>query len=240
MTSVPDQNRNNGPQQPAKKEEAIELDLPPRPIAPERTASGEPGDDERARVPPSKPPGRVSGLGRDRPPKRDDSLGGKIARAIAVFARLLVQLSRFGFSKAKQHGGKAISDFNERPEAIRWRAYAFGSYGAMVALTFAFQLWEPNSLAAYVKVQHVAVPEQTVVFVRNDSKKTWKDVKLLLNGQYGYERNELTPGSHVQLPVERFAIYDANGKASYAPKDLPLRTMVIECDRGHFEQEITR
>ena len=232
MTSVPDQKRNAGPQEPAKKEEALELDLPPKAVATQRSAGVEP--------PASRPAGRVSGPGHDRPPKRDDSLGGKLARGVAVVARMLVQLSRFGVDKAKLHGGKAITDFSERPEAIRWRAYAFGSYGAMVALTFAAQLWEPNSLYAYVKVQPVTLPESTVIFVRNDSKITWKDVKLVLNGIYGYERNELTPGSHVLLKVDRFAIYDPTGKATFAPKDIPLKTLVIECDRGRFEQELTK
>lgn len=164
--------------------------------------------------------------------------GQAVAQALAIAARWLVSASLFGFSKAKKHGGKALSDFNQRPEHTRWRSYAFGVYGALVLTTFAVQLWEPNSLAAYVRVQRVALPDSTVIFVRNESKKPWKDVKLLLNGLYSYERNELTPSSHVQLPVDRFGIYDPSGKVTYAPKDLVLKTLSIDCDRGHYEQEL--
>ncbi len=161
-----------------------------------------------------------------------------VAHALAVAARWLVSASLFGFSKAKKHGGKALSDFHQRPEHTRWRSYAFSVYGALVLTTFAVQLWEPNSLAAYVRVQRVALPDSTVIFVRNESKKPWKDVKLLLNGLYTYERNELTPSSHVQLPVDRFGIYQPSGKVTYAPKELVLKTLSIDCDRGHYEQEL--
>ena len=225
MTNVPDPKRNAGPPAPAPKDSPLELDLPPA----------------RNSSPGAPLAGLTSGPGsRGERPRPADGLGAKVAHAVATLARLLVQLSRFGVSKARHHGGKAVSDFNERPEVTRWRAYGFGSYGALVALTFAAQLWEPNSLNAYIKVQPVALPESTVIFVRNDSKTTWKDVKLLLNGLYGYERNDLTPGSHVLLKVDRFAIYNPNGKATYAPKDLPLKTLVIDCDRGHFEQELAK
>lgn len=164
--------------------------------------------------------------------------GQAVAHALAVAARWLVSASLFGFSRAKKHGGKAFNDFQQRPEHTRWRSYAFSIYGALVLTTFGVQLWEPNSLAAYVRVQRVALPDSTVIFVRNESKKPWKDVKLLLNGLYSYERNELTPSSHVQLPVDRFGIYDPTGKVTYAPKELVLKTLSIDCDRGHFEQEL--
>ena len=51
------------------------------------------------------------------------------------------------------------------------------------------------------------------------------------SGSYGLMRTML---------VDRFAIYDPTGKATYAPKDIPLKTLVIECDRGRFEQELTK
>jgi hypothetical protein len=166
--------------------------------------------------------------------------GAATARGLALFARVVIGLSRFGVSKAKERGGRALTEFNQRPEHTRWRSLAFASYGALVLGTFAVQLWEPNALFAYVLVQKVAMPESTVIFVRNDSKKTWKEVKLQLNGQYSYERNDLAPGQHVQLPVDRFGIYSPTGKVTYAPKELALRVLTIDCDRGHYEQELDK
>lgn len=151
---------------------------------------------------------------------------------------MLVRLSGRLFSSAKSQGGRALQDFQARPEHTRWRAYALGSYTLLAALTFAFQLWEPNALNAYVKVQPVAMPDVTVLFVRNDSTKPWKDVKLTLNGLYGYERGELAPGGHILLKVDRFAVYDPNGKATFAPKDIVLKELVIECDRGRHEVQL--
>ena len=250
MTNVPDPKRPGAPADSAPVDAPLQLDLPPaRPpsLAAERFAGDlKNGDDEPDRADRGLPTrgqaartprgaGQANGRGGS-----GEALGARLAHAFTVLARLLVRLSRFGFSKARQHGGKAISDFNHRPEAIRWRAYAFGSYGALCALTFAAQLWEPNSLNAYLKVTPVALPESTVIFVRNDSKTSWKDVKLVLNGIYSYERSELTPGSHVLIQVDRFAVFDANGKASYAPKGVPLKTLVIDCDRGHFEKELAK
>jgi len=58
----------------------------------------------------------------------------------------------------------------------------------------------------------MAIPAVTNIFVRNDSRKTWEHVKLTLNGVYTYERLELAPGQHVQLPIDRFAVYDSNGR----------------------------
>jgi hypothetical protein len=244
---VPDEKLKAAPPQPG-----LELDLPAKPASDKKApVSGDLGPR------PSSAPGirtsgpgrgpisvRTSGPGRATPPGRISSpgkpqgSGARVAQVIAIAAHWLIRLSSFGVLQARQQGGKALSDFSQRPEHTRWRAYAFGSYALLCAATFGVQLWEPNSLNAYVRVQPVALPESTIIFVRNDSRKPWKELKLTLNGIYSYESNGLSPGSHVQLPVNRFSVSDPSGKTTYAPKDAQLRTLSIDCDRGHFEQEL--
>jgi len=163
---------------------------------------------------------------------------GLLARWLAMAGSGLVSLSRLGFSHAKERSGQALTQFAQRPEHTRQRVYAFGSYGAIIALTLAAQLWEPNSLQAYVKVEPVALPEATVIFVRNDSAKQWKDVRVTLNGRYKYERVDLPPTRYISLPVDRFASYDQNGKASFAAKETVPRLITVDCDRGHFELDV--
>src|SRR5207237_884913 len=73
------------------------------------------------------------------------------------------------FGEARTRSGAAVADVRARPEHARWRAYALGSYGAIIAATLAAQLYSSNALDAYVKVQPVDLPALTQIFVRNDS-----------------------------------------------------------------------
>jgi hypothetical protein len=154
-----------------------------------------------------------------------------------VQADFLLRVTRSGLQHAQVQGGKAVADFNARPEHTRWRIFAFSGYGLVVLLTLALQLWSPNALAAYVKLQPVEMPDVTVVFVRNDSRRPWKHVKLTLNGLYTYERNDLADGAHVMVKIDRFAITDPNGRMTYAPKDIVPKSLTVESDRGKYEQE---
>lgn len=164
--------------------------------------------------------------------------GTALARGLALVASFIVRASRLGFTEAKERSGKALHQFAQRPEQTRQRVYAFGSYSVIVAVTLAAQLFEPNALHAYVKIEPVALPEATVVFVRNDSKHTWKDVKVTLNDRYGYQRLDLPPEHYISLQIDRFAAYDENGKATYATKEMAPKKVAIDCDRGHYELDL--
>lgn len=183
-------------------------------------------------------PAEATRAGRPPPRRPFQGLGGAIAKGLGIAAATLIQLTSRFFGEAHKRSGAAYADFSARPEHARWRAYALGSYGLIVLGTLLGQLYSKNSLKAYVRVQPVDLPNATVLFVRNDSNKEWKHVKLTLNGIYGYETNQLPPGSHVLLPVTRFAIFDVQGKPAYAPKNIPLKQLTIDCDRGSYETEL--
>jgi hypothetical protein len=167
-------------------------------------------------------------------------LGALLGRAMLVQADFLLRVTRSGLKQAQAQGGKAVADFNARPEHTRWRIFAFSGYGLLVLLTLAFQLWSPNALAAYVKLQPVSMPDVTVVFVRNDSRRPWKHVKLTLNGLYTYERNDLADGANVMVKIDRFATTDASGRMTFAPKDIVPRTLAVESDTGKYVQEFAK
>jgi hypothetical protein len=143
------------------------------------------------------------------------------------------------FGGIRRHGGEAARHFAKRPEHSRWRAYAFGCYGLVLAGTFAAQLYTSNSLGAYVKVQPVVLPNATVIFVRNDSSYRWVHARVTLNDAYTFEKSEVEPGGHLFVPVDKFAVYD-NGRATYAPKNLDPRKLRIDCDRGTYQTELNR
>ncbi len=204
-------------------------------------AKGAPAPKAPAPAPPrSSSPGGLNPFISDPGSRRPPGLWGRAAALLARLARLLVAVSRLGFSEAKTRGNQALGQFAARPEHTRLRVYAFGGYGILVAVTLLAQLWEPNSLQAYVKVEPVALPEATVIFVRNDSSKVWKEVRVLLNRRYEYQRGDLEPTRYISLPVDRFAVYDANGKATFAPKETVPRVITVECDRGRFELDLEK
>jgi hypothetical protein len=159
-------------------------------------------------------------------------------RGVSWTARTLLRGVGGAFGGIKKHGGQAARQFAKRPEHSRWRAYAFGCYGLIVAATLAAQLYTANALGAYVKVQPVVLPNATVIFVRNDSNRTWGHAKVILNDMYSYERSEVAPGGHLFVPVTKFALYD-NGRPTYAPKTVDLHKLRIECDRGTYETELS-
>jgi hypothetical protein len=173
------------------------------------------------------------------PPRRPFAGWGSAgARGLSVAATGLVTVTSRLFGELRERSTVAASEFRARPEHARWRAYAFGTYGLIVATTLLGQLYTSNALAAYVRVQPVEMPASTQIFVRNDSRHTWKNLKLTLNGIYGYESLELKPGAHVLLPVNRFALYDGSGRPEYAPRNIAPKQLAIDCESGHFETEL--
>src|SRR5438874_11932890 len=101
------------------------------------------------------------------------------------------------FGRVATRSGNALADFRARPEHSRWRAYALGSYGLIVAATLVGQLYTVHVLGAYVRVQRVEVPALTQIFVRNDSPQSWHNVRLTLTGIYQSRTEEVGPGGHV-------------------------------------------
>ena len=169
------------------------------------------------------------------PQKR--SSGGAIANGLAAAAGGLIRITSRIFGSVASRGGNALADFRARPEHSRWRAYALGSYFLIVAATLAGQLYTDNVLGAYVRVQHVDLPAMTQIFVRNDSGKSWRNVRLTLNGIYQYRTEEVGPGGHVMLTVNKFAIRDQLGKPTYAPRNLEPKTLLVDTLAGRYEAE---
>jgi hypothetical protein len=164
--------------------------------------------------------------------------GTAIGNALSSFASLLIALTGKLYGQARQRGGAALDDFNARPEHSRWRAYAMASYGVIVLGTLLGQLYTANELEASVRVQKVEMPALTQIFVRNDSQKTWKGVKLTLNGIWTFETLQVGPGEHILLPADRFALFDNQGHKSFAPKAMEPQTLLIETREGKYLAEL--
>ncbi len=174
----------------------------------------------------------VTGSVQERKPK--EGVGSAIGNGLAAATGALVSVTGKVFGEVR---GRAI-EFRARPEHSRWRAYALGLYGLIVAATLAAQLYSDNSLRAYVRVQPVELPALTQIFVRNDSRHSWEAVRLTLNGIYTYEQAEVRPGGFILLPVNRFAVYDQLGKPAFAPKNVAPKTLAIDTSDQHYETEL--
>ncbi|HET7787395.1 MAG TPA: hypothetical protein VFP52_07295 [Myxococcales bacterium] len=164
--------------------------------------------------------------------------GGAVGGALAKTAGGLVSVTTRIFGEVASRGETALADFRARPEHSRWRAYTLGIYGVIVAATLAGQLYTSNALDAYVRVQRVELPAMTQIFVRNDSRKPWRDVTITLNGIYDFHADEVAPGGHVMLPVNKFAVHDHLGKATYAPRNIAPKNLVVATDGGRYETEL--
>src|SRR5207302_4188045 len=57
---------------------------------------------------------------------------------------------------------------------------------------------------------------------------SWRSVRLTLNGIYEYRTEEVGPGGHVMLTVNKFAIRDQIGKPTYAPRNLEPKTLLVD------------
>ena len=167
-----------------------------------------------------------------------EGLGAALGSGLAAATGALVEVSGKLFGQVRDRGRSSVAGFRARPEHSRWRAYALGSYAAIVAATLAGQLYTDNVLRAYVRVQPVELPALTQIFVRNDSRHAWKNVKLTLNGIYSYEKDEVPPGLFILLPVNRFAVYDQQGRPTYAPKTTAPRLLAIDTSDTHYETEL--
>ena len=170
------------------------------------------------------------------PPKKRG--GGAVGGALSKAAGALIGVTTKVFGDVASRGGTALADFRARPEHSRWRAYALGSYGLILAATLAGQFYTSNPMGAYVRVQRVELPAMTQIFVRNDSRKPWNDVTLTLNGIYEFHADEVAPGAHVMLPVNKFAVREQSGKPTYAPKNIAPKTLTIATDAARYDAEL--
>ncbi|HEY5676795.1 MAG TPA: hypothetical protein VI356_04445 [Myxococcales bacterium] len=168
------------------------------------------------------------------PRKRSGATGG----ALSQVAGALVSVTSRIFGEVATRGETALADFRARPEHSRWRAYTLGGYGAIAIATLAGQLYTSNALGAYVRVQRVELPAMTQIFVRNDSRKPWRDVTLTLNGIYDFHAEQVPAGGHVMLPVTRFAVRDHAGKPTWAPRNIAPRALTIATESGRYEAEL--
>lgn len=174
------------------------------------------------------------------PQKRGPSegLGTAVGNGLAAATGALVRVSGKLFGEVQKRAGSSVADFRARPEHSRWRAYALGSYGAILGATLLGQLYTDNKLGAYVRVQPVELPALTQIFVRNDSRQPWKSVKLTLNGIYTFAQAEVPPGAFILLPVNRFALFDRLGRPTYAPRNIAPKQLSIDTSDQHFETEL--
>jgi hypothetical protein len=165
--------------------------------------------------------------------------GSAAARGLRAAGRAVAHVSVLLFGHVKLHSGKAYADFQRRARHARYRAYALGSYALIAAATLGAQLYEPNSIGAYVRVEKVDFPAATAVFVRNDSDKPWRAVRVLLNGKYSYEPLRIEPHEYKVVRVDRFLAVEHHGsKTARAPRETEVRHLLIECDRGRYETEL--
>jgi hypothetical protein len=164
--------------------------------------------------------------------------GTAFGNGLASATGALVRVTGKVFGGVRDTAGASVAEFRARAEHSRWRVYALGSFGIVVAATFLGQLYTDNALGAYVRVQPVALPAMTQIFVRNDSRRVWNNVKLTLNGIYSYEQTQVQPGLFIMLPVNRFALSNGNGKATYAPKNIVPKLLTIDTSDQHFETEL--
>jgi hypothetical protein len=142
----------------------------------------------------------------------------------------------YGHVRARSEA--AYADFQKRRKHVRYRAYAFGGYGLIVAATLLFQLYTKNGIDAYVRVERIEFPRAaSAVFIRNDSDKPWNGLRVILNGIWLYERTTLAPRDNVVVRVDRFAVTEGE-KMTFPPPDTQARHLRIECDRGTFESEL--
>jgi hypothetical protein len=165
------------------------------------------------------------------------SFGAALGNGLAAATGALVHGTSRIFGEVASRGGSALAGFRARPEHSRWRAYALFFYGAIVAATLAGQLYTDNVLSAYVRVQRVDLPQMTQIFVRNDSSKPWRDVRITLNGIYQYRTDVVVSGGHVMLPVNKFAIRDQLGKPTFAPRNIEPRNLSVDTATGRYEAE---
>jgi hypothetical protein len=171
---------------------------------------------------------------------QSDGLGAAIGKGLAAGTGGLVRITGKIFGEAQKRSGAAVADFRARPEHSRWRAYALGCYGLIVVGTLVAQLYNSNPLDAYVRLQLVDLPNTTMLFVRNDSKHEWRDVRVTINGVYAFNSSEVRRGQTMLLPVTKFALIDsATGRSTAAPKTLVPKQLSIDCDRGHIDVELT-
>jgi hypothetical protein len=123
---------------------------------------------------------------------------------------------------------------------FRMRAVIVGSWVLLSALT----LWgacpsssgPANVLGAKVQLLSRNEPGMlmgTQVLVENDSRRVWKDVVLILDGDWRYERKTVRPQDKLVVSITQF-----RRGTEAAPPELEPRAITIECQEGRVKAEL--
>ena len=223
-----------------KREGASEKDPPARPTFQPRMQPMASSGDAAARKPPAaREDEPAAEAAPEEEPAREPG-SSFLGKVVFVAGNAVAALSARLYSKARQRTTAAYEDFHGRPEHVRYRAYAMGAYGLIVVATLAAQLYTTNVLGAYVRVQHVSIPETTEIFVRNDSRKPWSHVRVHLNGIYTFEREHLGPGQYIQLKADAFSVADPDGRTKKAPRNVKIENLTLDADQGHTDVELEK
>ena len=116
---------------------------------------------------------------------------------------------------------------------FRMRAAIVGTWVLLSVITFwaACPTSGPaNPLGAKVQLLSRNEPGMlmgTQVLVENDSRRMWKDVVLILDEGWRYERKTIRPQDKVVVSITQF-----KKDGTSAPAELEPRTLTIECDEG--------
>ncbi len=138
--------------------------------------------------------------------------------------------------RARSLAEHAAEKYRSSDRYSRMRAAIVSAWALLAAAT----LWlacpssgPTNPIGADVQVLRDSLVGGQQLLVRNESAAIWTDVKLTIDGGWRHERNTVRPHDQLVLSMGQFK---RNGEP--APRDLKPRSLVVECDQGHFSFDL--
>jgi hypothetical protein len=138
--------------------------------------------------------------------------------------------------RARTLAEQAAEKYRRSDRFSRMRAAILGAWAVLAAAT----LWgacpssgPTNPIGADVQVLRDSLVGGQQLLVRNESSAIWTDVKLTIEGGWRHERKTVRPHDQLVLSMAQFK---RDGEP--APRDLKPRSLVIECNQGHFTLDL--
>jgi hypothetical protein len=135
----------------------------------------------------------------------------------------------------RDEAGRLYDNYSKQSKFFKWRSWIIAAYVALSIVSLG--VWKAltgNDIKAYVT--WTSLDDMVLLRVTNNSAESWTHVRILLNGQWEFEKDRVLANEDVTTPVKQFHKVGSKAGHESAPGNIQIKTVKVRCDQGSFTQ----
>jgi hypothetical protein len=136
----------------------------------------------------------------------------------------------------REESARLVANYKKQSRYYKWRSYIIASYAVVAVGSILVAMPPLNGIKAHVRVTSDDLDGRPLIYVQNDAKDDWTDVRLIVNKEWTFEQERLPSGSSITVKLENFRHLGSIGADARPKSDLVPKHIKIKCRQGSFEQ----